>query len=41
MTKLQTSYVSGMELPILFLGNGLRGTLFEMNICENLEEAPL
>ena len=41
MTKLQTSYVSGMELPDIILGEmAWRGTLFEMNICENLEEAP-
>lgn len=41
MTKLQTSYVSGMELPDIILGEiAWRGTLFEMGICDNLEEAP-
>lgn len=41
MTKLQTSYVSGMELPDIILGEmAWRGTLYEMGICENLEEAP-
>ncbi len=41
MTKLQTSYVSGMELPDIVLGEiAWRGTLFELGICENLEQAP-
>lgn len=41
MTKLQTSYVSGMELPDIILGEiAWRGTLFEMGICDNLEEEP-
>lgn len=41
MTKLQTSYVSGMDLPDIILGEmAWRGTLFEMGICDDLEEAP-
>lgn len=41
MTKLQTSYVSGMELPDIILGEiAWRGTLFDMGICDNLEEDP-
>ena len=41
MTKLQTSYVSGMDLPDIILGEmAWRGTLFEMGICDKLEEAP-
>lgn len=41
MTKLQTSYVSGMDLPDIILGEiAWRGTLFGMDICDNLEEAP-
>ena len=41
MTKLQTSYVSGMDLPDIILGEmAWRGTLFEMGICDNLEAAP-
>ncbi len=41
MTKLQTSYVSGMELPDIILGEmAWRGTLYEMGICDDLEEAP-
>lgn len=39
--KLQTSYASGMDLPDIILGEmAWRGTLFEMGICDNLEEAP-
>lgn len=41
MTKLQTSYVSGMELPDIILGEiAWRGTLFEMGICDKLDQAP-
>ena len=41
MTKLQTSYVSGMDLPDIILGEmAWRGTLYEMGICDDLEEAP-
>lgn len=41
MTKLQTSYVSGMELPDILLGEiAWRGTLFDLGICENLEQPP-
>lgn len=41
MTKLQTSYVSGMDPPDIILGEiAWRGTLFEMGICDNLEEEP-
>lgn len=41
MTKLQTSYVAGMELPDIIFGEiAWRGTLFEMGICENLEQEP-
>lgn len=41
MTKLQTSYVAGLELPDILFGEiAWRGTLFEMGICENLEQAP-
>lgn len=41
ITKLQTSYVSGMDLPDIIYGEtAWRGSLFEMGILENLEEAP-
>ena len=41
MTKLQTSYVSGMDLPDIILGEiAWRGTLFDMGICDNLEKDP-
>ncbi|MFP3090118.1 extracellular solute-binding protein [Treponema sp. TIM-1] len=41
MTKLQTSYVTGLELPDIIFGEiAWRGALFEMGICENLEQAP-
>lgn len=41
MQKLQTSYVSGMDLPDIIYGEmAWRGSLFEMGILDNLEEAP-
>lgn len=40
MEKLQGSIVSGLDVPDVLLGEGWRGQLFEMGICENLEAAP-
>lgn len=41
MQKLQTSYVSGLDLPDIIYGEmAWRGSLFEMGILDNLEEAP-
>ncbi|MDO4284701.1 MAG: extracellular solute-binding protein [Eubacteriales bacterium] len=41
MTKLQTSYVSGLDLPDIILGEiAWRGTLNELGILENLEQEP-
>lgn len=41
MKKLQTSYVSGMDVPDIIYGEmAWRGSLYEMGILENLEEAP-
>lgn len=39
--KLQTSYVSGMDIPDIIYGEmAWRGSLYEMDILDNLEEAP-
>jgi len=41
MTRLQSSFVAGLDLPDILLGEiAWRGTLFEMGIVENLEQAP-
>lgn len=40
MEKLQGSIISGLDVPDILLGEGWRGQLFEMGICENLEAEP-
>lgn len=40
MEKLQGSIVSGLDVPDILLGEGWRGQLFDMGICENLEAEP-
>lgn len=40
MEKLQSSLISDLDVPDILLGEGWRGQLFEMGICENLEQEP-